>query len=94
MAETYEVELDSRQRLPMARILSTDAKRFRVTRLDSGEFLLTPVVSLSEREMEMLSNPERVESIKEGVREAAEGKVTRYPAGHFTALSAELESED
>jgi hypothetical protein len=90
MATVYETELDSRQRLPMARIIHGDAKRFRVTALDSGDYLLTPVVSMSERELEILSNPERVASIKEGIRQAANEEVTRYPAGHFSKLAAEL----
>ena len=79
--EVVEVELDSRQRLPMARIINGSQHRFRVTKLPTGELLLTPVVSISERELAMLRNPERMAQLAEGIRQAAAGEVSVYDVG-------------
>ena len=89
-AETIEVELDSRQRLPLARIVGPTQHRFRVERLPSGEYLITPVVSISERELAMLQNPAARSSLNEGIEQAAKGEVARQKLGHFTHLAAEL----
>jgi hypothetical protein len=85
-----EIELDNRQRLPLAKVPHGAVSRFRVTELPGGELLLSPVVSLSQREFEMLSNPARVASIQEGIAQAREGKVTVFPAGHFAKLAVDL----
>jgi hypothetical protein len=86
-----EVELDSRQRAPLARVLPNGANtRYRVERLEDGTIVMTPVVSLSEREIALLANPGRVESIREGVRQAKAGEVFRYEPDHFAKeLAAE-----
>jgi hypothetical protein len=76
--KTYEADLDNRKRLPLAKIVGPSQTRFRVTPLESGEYLLTPLVSLSERELAFLSNPERVAAVREGIEQAREGKVVRY----------------
>jgi hypothetical protein len=81
-----EVELDSRQRLPLAKVVQGSQKRFRVERLPSGEYLLTPVVSISERELAVLRDREAMDKIREGVSQAAEGDVVRYEAGFFNKL--------
>ena len=88
---TLELELDSRQRLPLAKVIHGEERsRFRVTRLEGGEILLTPVVSLSERELSVLSRPDLVESIKRGVAQAKAGQVTRFEPGHFSKVAADL----
>jgi hypothetical protein len=46
--------------------------------------LLTPVVSISERELAVLKDREVMNNVEEGVREAAEGDVVRYEAGFFS----------
>lgn len=89
-----EVELDSRQRLPLARIVQGSQRRFRVERLPTGEYLLTPVVSISERELAVLQDPEMLSRIGEGIEQAGRGNITRYSPGHFTQLTQEDESED
>jgi hypothetical protein len=97
MAAVMEVEVDSRQRLPLSKVIDANQHRFRVTRLESGEYLLTPLVSISERELAFLRNPEAVEAVRRGIEQAAVGKVTRYEPGHFAKLVAELgddENED
>jgi hypothetical protein len=81
-----EVELDSRQRLPLAKVVQGSERRFRVEKLPSGEYLLTPVISISERELAVLKDPKIMEKIKEGVKQAAEGEVVRYDPGFFSQL--------
>jgi hypothetical protein len=86
MSASVELELDSRKRLPLARVVHGDRSRFRVTTLEGGEILLTPVVSLSERELAVLARPELVESIRRGVTQAKAGQGTHHEAGHFSKL--------
>jgi|SRR5665213_1199685 len=81
-----EVELDSRQRLPLAKVVQGNQRRFRVEKLPSGEYLLTPVVSISERELAVLKDREIMNKIEEGVKQAAEGDVVRYEVGFFNQL--------
>jgi hypothetical protein len=81
-----EVELDSRQRLPLAKVVQGSQRRFRVEKLPSGEYLLTPVVSISERELAVLKDREIMNKIEEGVRQAAAGDVVRYEVGFFNQL--------
>ncbi|MDA8358422.1 MAG: hypothetical protein M0Z95_19520 [Actinomycetota bacterium] len=90
MAIPKEVELDSRQRLPLARIVEDDQRRFRITKLADGDYLLTPVVSISERELAFLRNPRARESLEEGLDQVARGKVVRHGPGHFSNLAASL----
>lgn len=89
-----EVELDSRHRLPMAKVVDAGQHRFRVTRLPGGDFLLSPVVSVSERELAVLRSPETLASLREGLDQAAKGDVVRHGPGHFTKLAEELGRED
>jgi hypothetical protein len=81
-----EVELDSRQRLPLAKVVQGSQRRFRVEKLPSGEYLLTPVVSISERELAVLKDRETMDRIEEGVRQVVAGNVVRYEAGFFSQL--------
>jgi hypothetical protein len=74
--KTLEVELDSRGRAPLGRIAT--AQRYRVERLDGGDILLTPIVSITERELAVLANPELVASIKAGVAQMKAGQVKPY----------------
>lgn len=89
-----ELELDSRQRLPMAKVIHAGQHRFRVTPLAGGDFLLSPVESISARELAMLRNPESLASLQEGVRQAAEGNTKVFAPGHFQRLAEELGPED
>jgi len=97
MAKTetpIEVELDSRQRLPLAKVIQGSQTRFRVDVQPGGELLLTPVVSISERELAMLKNPERMADLNEGTDQALHGKVVRFGPGHFTKVATEQPEEE
>ncbi len=78
----------------MARIVNGSQHRFRVTPLPGGDFLVSPVVSISERELTMLRNPEALASLKEGIDQAAAGRPTRRGPGHYTKLAEELGPDD
>ena len=73
-----EVEVDSRRRISMARlgIGLHENDRFRVEMADDGTLRLIPVTTITKRELEVLSNPERMASIRKGIEEAREGKTT------------------
>lgn len=88
---SMEVELDSRQRLPLAKVIRGSQHRFRVEIQPGGELLLTPLVSISERELAMLKNPAAMASLREGLDEAAAGKVVRHGPGYFSKRVAEYE---
>jgi hypothetical protein len=90
---SMEVELDSRQRLPLAKVVQGSQHRFRVERQPGGELLLTPIVSISERELAMLKNPEAMASLRKGVSDAAEGKVVRHGPGYFSKRVADHDDE-
>ncbi|MGH9092025.1 MAG: hypothetical protein ACRDZR_11705 [Acidimicrobiales bacterium] len=89
-----EIDVDSRHRLPLAKVVEPRQTRFRIRLLPSGEYLLTPVVSISERELAMLRNAEATERLRHGIDEVAVGKVVHYEPGHFSALAGKLGVED
>ena len=90
---SMEVELDSRQRLPLAKMVQGIHHRYRVDLQPGGELLLTPVVSISERELAMLKNPEAMASLQKGLDEAATGNVVRHGPGHFSMQAAALQDQ-
>lgn len=90
---SMEVELDSRQRLPLAKVVQGSQHRFRVDVQPGGELLLTPMVSISERELAMFKNPEAMASLKEGLDEVAAGNVVRHGPGYFSKRAAEHEGD-
>jgi len=91
---SIEIEVDERQRVSLGKVISKDVKRLRVETLANGELLVTPVVSLSQRELSVLTSPERTASISAGILDAKEGRVTRYEPGHFARLAEEMGDDD
>ena len=89
-----ELELDSRQRLPMGKLVHAGQHRFRVTPLEGGDYLLSPVASISERELAMLRSPHALASLQKGIDQAARGEGTVYPAGHFGQLAAQDDEDE
>jgi predicted transcriptional regulator len=88
-----ELEVDERQRVSLGKVIGKDVKRVRVEELADGVIMLTPVISLSERELSVLANPERLASIKAGILEAKEGRIVRHEPGHWEATLKALEEE-
>jgi len=85
---SIEVEVDERQRVSLRKVLGKNVSRLRAEQLPDGSVLLTPLVaSLSQRELDALTDPKVSAGIRAGVEDSKAGRVTRYPAGHFTALA-------
>lgn len=74
----------------MARVVRGSQHRFRIMPLPGGDYLISPVVSISERELAVLRSPETLASLQKGLDQAAQGDVVRYSPGHFTKLAEEL----
>jgi predicted transcriptional regulator len=89
-----ELDVDERQRVSLGKVIGKDVKRVRVDEMADGAIMLTPVISLSERELSVLANPERVASIKAGILEAKEGRIVRHEAGHWEKLLESLGGEE
>ena len=79
MTTTKEVELDSRGRAPLGRIATH--QRYRLEKFEDGSILLTPVVSISQRELDFLSNPDLVASVRLGIAQAHAGQLKPYDPG-------------
>ena len=90
----FEVEADSRNRVPLGRLIGAGQRRFRATKTESGDIVLTPMALVSERELAMLRNPEALASLEKGIGQATRGEGTRYPADHFAKLAEELGEDD
>ena len=84
-----ELDLDDRRRVPLTKLVSPDVRRLRATRLENGSIMLTPVHSLTDDELAMLQNPERMASIKRGVEQAKRGEVTSHTAEDLRAAYIE-----
>jgi hypothetical protein len=68
--------VDDRNRLTLGELLK-GAKRVRLYRNRRGEMLLQPVVEIPASEIWLFQNKEAFESVKKGLTEASEGKVTK-----------------
>ena len=89
MKMSTEVEIDGRGRISVGR-LARGRDRFRVTQLEDGELLLTPVVSVSERELAFLRNPSAVATVRGAIAHAEAGELKSFGQGYFSRLAAEL----
>jgi hypothetical protein len=69
-----EVEVDSRGRVSIARAGGQPGTRYRICRRADGDLLLTPVVSIPQREMLVWENPELARSILAALDEAERGE--------------------
>ncbi len=77
----------------MSRVVHSGQHRFRIVPLDGGDFLVSPVVSVSERELAVLRNPATLASLQEGLDQVARGDVVRFEPGHFSRLAEDAEPE-
>lgn len=75
--EQTELEVDARGRVTLGK-LRGDAQRFAATKMDDGEILLVPVVSISARELALLKNPATSRRLRSGIAQAKAGKVRPY----------------
>ena len=68
--------IDERNRLTVGEILK-GCKRIRLYRNDSGEVLLQPIAEIPASELWLFQNPEAIRAVREGLRDAGEGNVSR-----------------
>jgi hypothetical protein len=68
--------IDERNRLTLGE-LPKGSKRVRIYKNDRGEVLLQPVVEIPASEAWLFQNAEAFESIKKGVKDASEGKISK-----------------
>ncbi|MFI0990540.1 hypothetical protein [Streptomyces exfoliatus] len=79
-----ETEVDSRGRVSLGRAGARAGRRYRVESNPDGVLLLTPVVSIPEREMQVWNDPHLAERIRTGIEQAKAGKtIDRGDFSHY-----------
>ncbi len=68
--------IDDRKRLTLGELIK-DFKRVKLYRNDRGELLLRPVVEVPVSELWLFKNKEAFESVQEGLKDAAKGRVSK-----------------
>ena len=68
--------VDERNRLTVGEILK-GCKRIRLYRNVSGVILLQPIAEIPASELWLFQNPEAISDVREGLRDASQGKVSR-----------------
>ncbi len=86
-----ETEVDSRGRVSLGRAGAEPGRRYRVARDIDGVLLLTPVVSIPERELIVWENPALAERIHTGIAEAQAGRTVEL--GDLTGYASDTEEE-
>ncbi|MCK4765191.1 MAG: hypothetical protein KAW12_23530 [Candidatus Aminicenantes bacterium] len=77
--EFHEVGLktvDDRNRLTLGELLK-GTKRVRLYRNERGELLLMPMVEIPASEVWLYQNRDALQSVKEGLEDAAKGKISK-----------------
>jgi hypothetical protein len=77
-----EIEVDPRGRLSLGKAGATPGRRYRVESNVDGVLVLTPVVSIPEREMQLWIEPGLRQRISDGLEQAALGKT--HDRGDFS----------
>ena len=68
--------IDERNRLTLGE-LPEGLKRVRIYKNDRGEVLLQPVIEIPASEAWLFRNEEALKSIKKGLKDASEGKISK-----------------
>jgi len=77
--EFQEIEtrtIDERNRLTLGELIK-GSKRVRLYKNKRGEVLLRPVVEIPASELWLFRNKEALESVKKGLKDASEGKISK-----------------
>ncbi len=90
-----EVELDNRRRISLARLVNVKpGQRYSVAEGPDGVIQLTPMFSVSARELAVLRNPETMVRINEGLDQAARGDVVPFdPEAKLIELEEKMRGE-
>lgn len=87
-----ETEVDSRGRVSLGRAGAKPGRRYRIESNVDGVLVLTPVVSIPEREMVVWRNPDLAEQIRRGIKAAHAGET--IDLGDFSGFAAEDDPEE
>jgi hypothetical protein len=68
--------IDDRNRLTIGELLK-GSKRVRLYKSSRGEVLLQPVVEIPASELWLFQNKEAFQSVRKGLKDAAEGKISK-----------------
>ena len=68
--------IDDRQRLTLGELIK-DFKRVKLYKNERGELLLQPVVEVPASELWLFKNKEAFESVQKGLKDAAEGRISK-----------------
>lgn len=82
-----EAEVDTRGRVSLGRAGAKPGRRYRIESNVDGVLVLTPVVSIPEREMAVWRDPELAASIRRGYEQAERGET--IDRGDFSQYLAE-----
>lgn len=74
--EAKRVRLDSKGRIALGKFISEDVTGFEVLIQEDGSLVLSPTVEIPAREAWLFTNKKALASVKRGLKQAAEGKVT------------------
>lgn len=80
-----EAEADARGRVSLSRAGARPGRRYRVATNDDGVLLLTPVISIPERELPIWQTPQLAQRIRKAIAEAEAGKTVDL--GDFTSYA-------
>lgn len=72
-----KVNLDSRNRIPLTRILGDCEARTFDLYWEKGKLILIPLVEIPEREAWIYKNKKALASLERGLKDAAQGKVKK-----------------
>ncbi len=82
-----ESEADGRGRVSLGRAGARPGRRYQVRADDDGVIILTPVVSIPEREMLVWENPQLAEQVRAAVADAEASRTVDL--GDFTQYAAD-----
>ena len=71
------VKPDSKHRVNLTKSMVSDDVTFHVYRNIHGQIILDPQVSIPASEAWLFNNPEALESVRRGLKNASEGKVSK-----------------
>ena len=72
-----KVKLDSRNRIPLTRVLKGCEARTFDMYWENDKLILVPLIEIPERETWVYKNKSALASLEKGLRDAAEGKVRK-----------------
>ena len=72
------ISLDSRKRIPLGRLLKGISTNLFNAQLVDGKIILEPMKAIPQQEAWLYENPEALSSVKQGLKDAAEGNVVEF----------------